>query len=59
MPHEEPSPSGRFHSDGDYRARGPVGNSGSSGASGFPAYPIELAQRQGQPFGKHGVAQRW
>jgi len=52
----QPAPSERFHSDGDYRARGPVGNSGGSGASGFPACPVELAQRQGQPFRKHGAA---
>src|SRR5208282_942643 len=40
---EEPGPSRRFHLDGDYRARGSVGNGGGGRASGFPARAVQPA----------------
>jgi len=44
---EEPSSSQRFHSVGDYRACGPLGNGRCCRASGFPARAVQPSQRQG------------
>jgi len=44
--YEEPAPSRRFNSDGDYRACGPLGNGRGCGASCFPARAVQPAQRQ-------------
>jgi hypothetical protein len=43
MPMKNPPPSWRFHLDGNYRARGPVGNGGGGGTSSFPARAVQPA----------------
>src|SRR5208283_3046142 len=53
--YEEPAPSRRFHSDGDYRSHRVDGDSGGDSVARLAAYVVQSAQWQGRLIRGYGA----